>query len=81
MQHLKREITQLSDGKLSEIITLLDFSSKDGVSSVNNGFCVLVKELVKSGGNVYSDVQLNISSPFINEVSRTTMSLLCILCL
>lgn len=66
-------VVQLSDGTFCEIMTLMAFTCEDGASSTSttNRFCVLVKELAKSGGKFYRDVQLNVSSTFINEVSHT----------
>lgn len=66
-------VVQLSDGTLCEIMTLVALTSDDGTSSASttNGFCVLVKELSKSGRKVCRDIKLNISSTFINEVSHT----------
>jgi len=51
----------------------VDFTCEDRAStaSTNNRFCVLVKELAKSGGKLCRDAQLNISSTFIYEVSHT----------
>ncbi len=66
-------VVQLSDGTFCEIMSLVDFTCEDGAStaSTNNRFCVLVKELAKSGGKLCRVVQLNISSTFIYEVSHT----------
>lgn len=52
-------------------MTLVAFTSDDGASSTSTNFCILVKELAKSGGKVCRDAQLNIFSTFINEVSHT----------
>lgn len=66
-------MVQLNDGTFCEIMPLVNFRSKDGVSSASttNSYCVLVKELAKRGGQVCRDVQLNISSTLITEVSHT----------
>jgi len=66
-------VVQLSDGTFCEIMTLVDFTCEDRAftASTNNRFCVLVKELAKSGGKLCRDAQLNISSTFIYEVSHT----------
>lgn len=54
-------------------MTLVAFTSDEdnSLASTTNDLCVLVKELAKSRGKVRRDVQLNISSTFVNEVSHT----------
>lgn len=62
-------VAQLSDGRFCEISTLIDFSND--ISLVNDGICVLVKELRTNQNIVWQDVKLKIHSTFITEVSRT----------
>ncbi|XP_052412533.1 uncharacterized protein LOC127957875 [Carassius gibelio] len=66
-------VVQLNDGTFCEILTLVAYTSEDGASSVfdTNSFCLLVKELAKSGRKVYRDAQLNISCTFLTEVCHT----------
>ena len=69
-------VVQLNDGTSCKVMTLVAFTSDVGASSTSTNFCILVKELARSGRKVCTDAQLNISSTFINEVSHTQ----CICC-
>ncbi|KAK0141862.1 hypothetical protein N1851_020460 [Merluccius polli] len=45
-------VVQLNDRTFCEVMTLVAFTSDDGASSTSTNFCILVKELAKSGGKV-----------------------------
>lgn len=71
---IKRDnsVVQLNDGTLCKIMSLAAFKA-DGraADTTTNMSCVLVKELAKSGRQLCRDIQLNISSSFVSEVSDT----------
>ncbi len=74
LKKINNYIAGLKDGTLCKVLSLVSFETDRNSASESDGgkkCCVVVQNLVKSRRPLCRDIQLNISSKFMYEVSET----------